>query len=573
MTPYKTDMSVGLISLLLTDIVGLLIPWLLKNVIDRLPHRPSNSELLIYSGVLFVAAGFQGLFRFGWRKYLFGPSREIERDILNKLFDHFLKMDLIFFQKWNVGDLMSRATNDLRAVRDFMGLGLLILFDCIVVIVSCVGMMFYINPALMSYCLIPLPVVSFLFYWFSKNISIQYRVVQENLSEISSLVQENLAGIRVLHAYVQEHHQEQKFESLNQNYLEENMRLTRLFGLFTPSLGFIIGISAMISLWFGGKAVISGNMTLGLFVAFNGYLMMLSWPVMGIGYVFNLSQKGLSAIERLEEILHQSPLIESNDSELLPEEKFVGDIEFSDVTFSYFPRHGFELKSIRLQLKPGKTLALIGTVGAGKSTLARLIPRLLDAESGDLRIAGRSIRQIPLSQLRYWVGYVDQGPYLFSTSIRNNIAFGKPGAEEKEICRMAMLAGLEPDLAGFPDGLETLVGERGVSLSGGQKQRIALARALIREPRILILDDAFSSLDIETEEKILSNIQSEIQSMTTLIITHRLSTVRNVDEILVLKNGCIVEHGSHEDLIQNTGYYQKVFKNQLLAREMEILIQ
>lgn len=567
---YRREIAIGLTALALTDLLGLTIPWLLKTVVDLLPQKPPSAVLIQYAGLLFLAASFVGLFRFGWRKYLFGSSRKIERDILNRLFAHFLTLDKTFFQTWRVGDLMSRATNDLRAVRDFMGLGLLLLLDSVISIVACVSLMVYINPKLTLYTMLPLPIVTILFYKFSSSISRRHLAVQEHLAKISSMVQENLAGIRVIHAYVQEEYEKQKFEELNREYLKKNMSLTQLFGLFTPSLVFLMGVAVLISLWLGAKAVIAEEMTLGSFVAFNGYLMMMSWPVMGIGYMFNLSQKGLTAMGRLEEVLTIQPRVGSRPPRQTDRE-IQGEIEFRNLCFTYPGETRFGLRDINLQFPKGTCTAILGAVGAGKTTLVQLIPRIFDCQSGTLLIDGESVRDIPLSNLRRSIGYVDQGPYLFSTSIKNNIAFGRDGgADEEEILQVVQIAALTPDLSTFPQGLETLVGERGVSLSGGQKQRIALARALLRKPKILILDDAFSSLDVETEETILKNIGNYIHGMTTIIVTHRLSTIRHVDQIAVMENGGIIERGTHADLLQHRGYYYKIFKDQALAREMNI---
>jgi len=567
---YRREILIGCAALLLCDIAGLAIPWLLKTVIDILPAKPQSRELIQYGGLLFLAAALQGLFRYGWRKNLFGPSRKVEFDILNRLFEHFLTLDRAFYQNQKIGDLMSRATNDLRAIRDFMGLGFLILMDSVVVVASCLALMIYISPRLTFYSMLPLPLVTVLFYKFFGSVAIQHRIVQEHLAKISSMVQENLAGIRVLHAYVQEEHEKQKFDRLSHDYLEKNMRLTKLFALFTPSLVFVVGVAAMIALWFGGKAVIAGDMTLGSFVAFNGYLMMLSWPMMGIGYVFNLSQKGSSAMGRLQEIFSsQSGIADCRAGA----GEIRGEIEFRGVQFTYPGKSGFGLRDIDLKVARGSSVAILGMIGSGKTTLAQLVVRMFDADAGVLLIDGLPIQDISLSVLRRNIAYVDQDPYLFSTTIKNNIAFGADEAGDGEIDEAVRIAGLTPDLSHFPQGLETLVGERGVSLSGGQKQRIALARALIRKPKILVLDDAFSSLDIETEEKILKNIRDYIKGITAIIVTHRLSTIRNADRIVVMDDGRIVETGSHSELMRGGEYYSQVFKNQMLAREMEILMQ
>ncbi|MEE8206397.1 MAG: ABC transporter ATP-binding protein [Nitrospinaceae bacterium] len=581
---YRWEITIGIIALLATDLIGLVIPWLLKNFIDLLPQKPSGSELAWYAGLLFLAAIGQGVSRFGWRKYLFGPSRKIEVDILNKLFRHLQSLDKTFFQNQKVGDLMSRATNDLRAVKDFLGLGLLVVLDAVVVIVAAVGLMIYINPQLTFYALLPLPLLSILFFGFIKTIGVRHTAIQEHLAKITSMVQENLAGIRVLHAFVQEEHEMKRFDDLNREHIAKNMGLAKLFGMFTPSLVLIIGIAALITLWVGGKEVIAHQMaiqsgqvvenvfSLGSFVAFNGYLLMLSWPMMAIGYVTNLTQKGLAAMARIQEIFDsRSSLTAPTSGTSVGTLK--GGIEFRDLTFSYPGEPDPVLEHISLKIEPGSTVALIGMIGSGKSSFAQLIPRIFDAEGASIFIDGQPIREIPLDRLRTHISFVDQEPFLFSTSIRNNISVGRSGVMDEEIDAIVRCVHLTPDLERWPQGLDTMVGERGVSLSGGQKQRIALARALIRNPKILILDDAFSSLDIETEAIIVNNIKKITGSLTTILITHRLTITRRVDQILVMERGQIVERGNHEMLMKNEGLYQRMYTNQALAREMEILLQ
>ena len=581
---YRWEITIGIIALLATDLIGLVIPWLLKNFIDLLPQKPSGSELAWYAGLLFLAAIGQGVSRFGWRKYLFGPSRKIEVDILNKLFRHLQTLDKTFFQNQKVGDLMSRATNDLRAVKDFLGLGLLVVLDAVVVVVAAVGLMIYINPQLTFYVLLPLPLLSILFFGFIKTIGVRHTAIQEHLAKITSMVQENLAGIRVLHAFVQEEHEMKRFDDLNREHIAKNMGLAKLFGMFTPSLVLIIGIAALITLWVGGKEVIAHQMaiqsgqvvenvfSLGSFVAFNGYLLMLSWPMMAIGYVTNLTQKGLAAMARIQEIFDsRSSLTAPTSGTSVGTLK--GGIEFRDLTFSYPGEPDPVLGHINLKIEPGSTVALIGMIGSGKSSFAQLIPRIFDAEGDSIFIDGQPIREIPLDRLRNHISFVDQEPFLFSTSIRNNISVGRSGVMDEEIDAIVRCVHLTPDLERWPQGLDTMVGERGVSLSGGQKQRIALARALIRNPKILILDDAFSSLDIETEAIIVNNIKKITGSLTTILITHRLTITRRVDQILVMERGQIVERGNHEMLMKNEGLYQRMYTNQALAREMEILLQ
>jgi len=386
------------------------------------------------------------------------------------------------------------------------------------------------------------------------------------------MVQENLAGIRVLHAFVQEENEIKKFDGLNREHIEKNMRLAKMFGVFTPSLVLTTGVAALLSLWIGGKEVIAGEMTLGSFVAFNSYLVMLSWPMMAVGFIINLSQKGLAAMSRIQEIFDATSSLAPVTTRD-PEFKIEGAIEFRGLHFTYPGTGEPVLHDVGFVVRPGSTVALVGMIGSGKSSLVQLIPRIFDVSHSMLWIDGKPIQEISPDLLRRNIGYVEQEPFLFSTTIRENIALGRPGSSEQEIEEMVHCVHLLPDLERWPLGLNTLVGERGVALSGGQKQRIALARALIRRPKILILDDAFSSLDMKTEAIILDNIQSHIQGTTTLMITHRLSMVQRVEQILVLDRGRVLESGTHEELMRLKGSYQQLFDNQALAREMEIMLQ
>ncbi len=574
---YRTEIGIGIAALLVTDLAGLVIPWLLKQFIDLLPKNPSSALLAKYAGFLFLAALVQAVSRYSWRKYLFGPSRKIEFDILNRMFRCLQSLDRAWFLKQKVGDLMSRGANDLRAVKDFIGLGLLIMIDSAVVIAACVALMLYLNPLLTFYSLLPLPFLSILFFKFVKTIGKRHLAIQEHLGKITATVQENLAGIRVLHAFVQEEHQKEKFDELNRDYIEKNMRLTKIFGMFTPSLVFTIGVASMISLWVGGKMVISGDFTLGSFVAFNGYLLMLSWPMMGIGYVLNLSQKGLVAMGRIDEIFNaKSSWVSRPEKSSAWEEKAVeikGHIIFKGLNFSYPGKKENCLHDISLEIKSGTRVALVGMIGSGKTTLVQLLSRVFDAEPGSILVDGIPVVDIPLRRLREAIGYVEQDPFLFSTSLRENITMGKPDAAEEDIRDIIRCANLWSDIERLPEGLDTIVGERGVSLSGGQKQRVALARALIKKPKILILDDAFSSLDVETEKVIMNNVRDIIKGMTTLFVTHRFTMVREMDQVVVMDNGRVAEKGSHDDLIKRDGLYHRIFKTQALAMEMEISLQ
>jgi ATP-binding cassette, subfamily B, multidrug efflux pump len=568
---YRRELLIGISALIITDSMTLAVPWLIKEFIDVLPEKPPSDLLLKYVFLLFLVSLVLVVGRYGWRMYMFGPSRKIEFDILNRLFRHLLTLDRTWYLKQKTGDIMSRATNDLRAVREFFGLGVLILIDAVFVIITAVGMMIWVNSDLALKVLLPLPIISFLFFYFVKEIGKRHKAVQEHLALITGQVQENLAGIRVLHAFVQEENEKTKFEQLNNEYINKNLHVTRMFGVFTPTMVFVIGVAAMLSLWMGGKSVIAGSMTLGSFVAFNGYLMLLSWPMMGIGYVFNLTQKGLSAMGRIQDIFSSQPDIEpvSVGSFILKE---IADIEFREVKFLYPNEEIPSLNGINVKIARGQTLGVVGVIGSGKTTLAHMLLRFYDPTEGVLLIGGRPVKEISLQSLRDHIGYVSQEPFLFSTSIRDNIILGKMFVAEGELEEIVQISGLSKDVERFSEGLETLIGERGISLSGGQKQRIALARALIKKPELLILDDAFSHLDSETEEEIFENIQSQLHQTTTLIISHRLSSVRGADRIIVMDAGEIIEQGNHASLVQAKGVYASLFQNQLLAREMEIFL-
>ena len=567
---YRREFLFGIVALIVADCMTLVVPWLIKEFVDVLPQKPASDQLLKYVFFLFLISLILVVGRYGWRKYMFGLSRKIEFDILNDLFSHLLSLDRLWYQKQKTGDLMSRATNDLRAVREFFGLGILILIDAVFVIVMAVTMMVWINAELTLKVFIPLPVVSILFFSFVKEIGKRHEAVQKHLSRITEHVQENLSGIRVLHAFVQEENEKDKFKKLNQEYIQKNLRVTQMFGIFTPTMVFAVGVAAMISLWMGGRAVIADEITLGSFVAFNGYLMLLSWPMMGIGYVFNLTQKGLVGMARVNEIFLARSSIRDMGEGYIPASS--GDLKISGIRFQYSSENQEALKEMDLTISCGQTLGIVGVIGSGKTTLARLLLRFYDPASGDIWIDGKSIQEMPLKSLRDYIGYVSQEPFLFSTSIRSNIALGRENASDLEIEKIVEIAGMTSDLENFPDHLETMIGEKGVTLSGGQKQRIALARALFKNPPLLILDDSFSNLDSEMEEELLRNLNTHFKDTTKIIISHRLSTILNAENIIVMEDGSISEQGNHSQLVKLGGIYAGLFQSQELAREMEIIL-
>jgi ATP-binding cassette subfamily B protein len=519
-----------------------------------------------------AAATLQGLFRYCWRVNINGFSRRCEADLRDHVFTHLQKLPLSFFQYTKTGDLMSRLTNDIQAVRELMGFGSLAIIDALVVIVFSVSLMITIDPWLTLWSMIAMPVIPVVVRFFGRHIFRWSRDAQEHLSTMSSYVQENLAGIRVVQAYAQEQNQINGFEAISGAYRHKAIWLGTLWGIFWPLMQVMAGIAATVVLWLGGRQVLLGTMTLGEFVAFNGYLSMLTWPLMAIGYVVNQYQRGTAALSRISEILdvaisarYQAPAV---GAARLPVH---GAIEFRDLTFTYPRAYGPALKNINLKIPAGTTCGIVGETGSGKSTLVNLLLRLHEPGDGTIFIDTLDIKKWPLRELENAVGLVAQDIFLFSGSIRENILFGLENGDAARIEEAARIAQLLPAIRSFGAQFDTVIGERGVRLSGGQKQRTALARAIIKDPPILILDDAFSSVDVETEEEILRALKEFMRGRTTLLISHRISTVRDADRIVYLRGGEVIEQGTHEQLIARNGAYYELFQRQRLVREVEQL--
>lgn len=597
---YKWEVILGISALLVTDGLGLMIPWLIKGAIDSIPQVSSARAILPYSLAILGAAALQALFRFIWRRSLYGFSRKVEYDLRNDYFAHLQRLSCSFFQYSKTGDLMSRATNDLAAVRELLGIGTLMVVDTLVTASTCLALMGFLDLRLTLLALLPLPLISILVASSGRKIHRRFAQVQEQLAQISSLVQESLAGIRLVQAYVREKGELQRFERLNADYIRKNLQLAKSWGLFYPLLELVLGVAAAIVLWQGGKSVISGRISLGSFVAFNAYLAMLTWPMVALGYVVNLAQRGSASLGRIQEILEVEPeIVDSPDP--APLRQLAGELRFRGLSFSY-PQgadgqegHGqgggwdqgskgagenpspplaspaFTLAEIDLRIEAGQMVAVVGPIGSGKSTLAKLILRIYEAPPHQLFLDGLDIRRIPLKTLREQVGYVDQEPFLFSDTLRENLSFGHPKAGEEEVWEAVAAAGLTEEIRRFPQGLDTLVGERGVTLSGGQKQRVALARVLLKRPRILILDDTFSSLDAQTEREILARLRDERRGLTTVLISHRLSAAQQADLIVAMDQGRIVERGGHAELLARGGLYARLYQGQQLAIELETL--
>lgn len=573
--PYYRHLLAGLLMILLAQAAAALIPLLTGqavSAIDPLAPQPLDRLGLIHGYVLQIgglALGVAVCNHF-MRRLTGGASARIEYDIRKQYFAHLLKMPLSFYQQQSTGDLMSRATNDLNAVRIFFTYGLRSLAEALTIFFFSVAMMTSIDWKLALVVLIPMPIFSLLIIRMASLVHHRFRVIQDFFGEISTFIQENVAGIRIVKAYAQGPSQLATFDELNQEYLQKNYHLTRTHAVYHPMSAVISSVGLGLILWFGGKQVIAGTLSIGDFVAFNGYLTMLIRPLSFIGWVIDRFQRSLVAMRRINEIMEVQPEIRDRAPALLLKEKHVeGHIHFRNLNFSYGDSQ--ILHGINLDIPAGATLGVVGRVGTGKTTLARLIPRLIEAGPGQLFIDGTPVEEWPLEELRQSIGYVSQSPFLFSDTIRANVAYGAPGASEEQVLLAAEQAQLRQDVEAFPEGFGTLIGERGVTLSGGQKQRATLGRALILQPRILILDDALSAVDTHTEEAILGHLRQVMKGRTTLLIAHRISTLRDADHIVVFDEGRISEQGNHEDLVALGGLYADLFRRQQLAAELETL--
>ena len=551
---------------LLTNVVAVISPWILRNAIDDLYQEISRDILLYYALLMIAASVLEGMFRFLMRRILIGVSRKIEYDLRNDLFAHLQSLSPSFYQRNPTGDIMSRATNDLSAVRMVLGPGIMYSINTVFTAVLTIGILVSIEARLAILSLLPLLAVSVCVKHFGKEIHKRFEKIQEQLAGLTTLAHENVSGIRVIKAYNQEEAFTERFQQANEEYVDRSLSLVKVWGVFNPLLTFLLGLSSVALLWYGGRLVIQGSITVGDFVAFMAYLTMLTWPTIALGWVINIFERGSASMGRMNQIFQSQP--EIRDEHPTPISLLKGNIEVKNLTFSY---NGVPvLKNINFQLRSGETLAIVGRTGSGKSTFVNLLCRLYRVPKGSIFIDGVDINEIPLKTLRKSVGYVPQETFLFSETIQQNIAFGRPEASFKAIQENSKISNIWPDIQDFSGQFETFVGERGITLSGGQKQRIAISRALLVEPEILILDDALSSVDTDTEEKILNRLSGEFSKRTVILISHRISTVKMADQILVLENGAIIEQGTHEDLLRAAGHYATLYERQLLKEELGV---
>ncbi|MDP9161374.1 MAG: ABC transporter ATP-binding protein/permease [Acidobacteriota bacterium] len=570
MKKYKGSFLLGVICVFLNNGIWIFFPQVIRRAVDDLHLGVTRHKLITYSLLLLGIAATKGIFQFLTRWVVIGISREIEFDLRNDLFRHLETLSTSFYQRTRTGDIMARATNDLNAVRMLLGPAIMYTANTLVFTAGALAFMLSISPRLTMYAFLPLPIVSIVVQYFGRRIHERFERIQAMFSDISAKAQENFSGARVIRAYVQEEAQIESFESSNQEYIARSLKLVRLMGMLWPTLETMLGLAIVLVLWLGGREVIHHQISVGDFVAFNTYMVQLTWPIIALGWVINLFQRGTASMARINEILIERPEIEDSGEvrALLSGGTYDihGDIEYRNLDFAY---NGVPvLLDINLRIPAGSSLAIVGPTGSGKTTLVSLIPRIYDSAAGAVLIDGRPLREYPLQILRRAVGFVPQETFLFSESIRGNIAFGREEATDDDVQAAARAASIAEDVEGFPEQYRTLVGERGITLSGGQKQRTAIARALIRNPRILILDDALSSVDTHTEDKILNHLREIMRGRTTIFISHRVSTVRNADKIAVLHDGRIVELGSHDELLALNGYYSDLYNKQLLEEEL-----
>jgi ATP-binding cassette subfamily B protein len=562
---YRRAYLIGLACGVVSTAIQLAGPWVLKFAIDDLLAGVTSAKVRFYALALLALALVGGVFRFLVRRVVIGASRWIEYDLRNDFFAHLQRMPLAFFQERRTGDLMSRATNDLSAVRMMIGPAVMYTASTSLTFMVAIVVMLSIDARLTLLALIPLPFVTISVKYFGAAIHRRFERIQEQLSDVSAVTQESLAGVRVVRAYRQEQAELERFRASNEEYVTRNKALIRLQGAFYPSMSVFMGLGALLVLWLGSREVVAGRITVGELVALNSYLMMLSWPMIAFGWVMNMLQRGMASWKRMLEILEMQPAI--TDAEAHPVAEIKGEIELRNLTYRF--GSSVVLENVSALFPAGKTTAIVGATGSGKSTLLALLPRLHEPPPGTVFIDGVDVRHIPLASLRGAIGFVPQESFLFGDSVAENIAFGIPGTPLREQIESASgIARLDKDVGDFPNGYDTVVGERGITLSGGQKQRTAIARALAIEPRILILDDAMSAVDTYTEEEILQRLRGVMRERTSIIVSHRISTVRDADQILVLDSGRIVERGRHDDLVARDGVYASLYRKQLLEEEL-----
>jgi len=568
---YKTKLLWGMLFIVVSNAMTVYLPILLKDSINEIQKNATSSILLNYALLIVGTSIIAGVFRYLIRQTIIVVSREIEYDLRGDFWEHIQKLPLKYFQNNSTGNIMSHATNDINAVRGFIGPAVMYSIDTVIRLVIVVAIMISLNFALTIYALLPLPILSYGVYRVGKLIHEKYTKIQENFSQLTTRAQENFSGIRVIKSYVREANEIKRWNELSQEFLRKNMNLVSIQSLIMPILTIITGISIIVVIWVGGIKVIDGEMNLGEMAAFVMYLSILIWPVIAFGWVMNIIQQAEASMKRLNKILNEPYEIQDSSSTDLSVKELKGEIELRNVSFKYLDSLPEVLKAVKLIIPVGSTLAIVGHTGSGKTSLINLIPRLYDVTSGEIFIDGKNVKDIPLDVLRTNVAVVQQESFLFSDSVYGNLSYGLRETDKQRVEEVSRIANFDKDVQSFPNGYDTVVGERGITFSGGQKQRASLARALATNPKILILDDSFSAVDTHTEEEILKNLKEFMKNRTSIIISHRISTVKDADNIVVLENGKIAEQGTHAELVGRNGIYAELHYKQLLEKELEEL--
>ncbi|MDP9049434.1 MAG: ABC transporter ATP-binding protein/permease [Acidobacteriota bacterium] len=567
---YWKNLAWGGVAVIAYNVFRVMIPPIVGHAFDDMKHGVTEAKIAYHALRLLGVAAGAGIFLYITRQVLIGASREIEFDLRNDLFANLERQSSGFYHTHRTGDIMARTTNDLNAVRQLLGPAIMYSANCLFFTVFALPFMVHISPKLTLCAVGPLPLASVLVQSFGQRIHRRFERIQAMFSDISAKAQENFSGARLIRAFAQEDAEIASFEKANQEYIGRSLHLVRLMAKLWPSLELVLGLGLMITLLVGGHEVVSHRISVGDFAAFNVYMVQLIWPMIAIGWVVNLFQRGTASVVRIDELLKQEPAIADEPDLTVTPPISAGEIEFRNLNFTYATGGPEVLHNINLRIPAGSSLAIVGPTGSGKSTLVGLIPRLHDAPPGTILIDGHPIREHTLDELRHNIGFVPQETFLFSDTIAQNIAFGRPDAAQPEILDAASIAHIANEILEFPLGFETKVGERGITLSGGQKQRTAIARAVIRNPRILILDDALASVDTYTEERILAGLREIMLDRTTIFISHRISTARNADQIVVLVNGRVAELGTHDELIERNGYYTALAEKQQLEEELAV---
>jgi ATP-binding cassette, subfamily B, multidrug efflux pump len=566
---YKWAVAAGVVCLLFVDGMQLIIPRIIKRAVDDLTYsEPVGSRLLTYGLQIVALAVGIAVLRFFWRFFIIGTSRHIEEDIRNNLYSHLQRLSARYFATHKTGDLMAHAINDLNAVRMACGFGVVASTDAIVLGMAAIGFMLALNVRLTLLALLPMPIIALFTLRVGKMLHSRFEKVQETFALLTERVRESMSGVRVVKAYSQEDHELKSLAAIGMEYVRVNIRLVRVWGAFSPFVMMLSSASVVIIIYFGGRQVMLGGITTGDLVAFTSYLGILTWPMIAMGMVVNMLQRGAASMGRINRILEEVPEIADREDavDLVDPE---GRVEFRNVTFSYESDLEPALSDVSFVVPPGATLGVVGRTGSGKSTVCNLLLRIYEATGGEVTIDGHDVTALTLSSLRGAVGYVPQDTFLFSDTVRENIRFGEPEAGDERVEEAARIAGILDEVESFPKGLDTLVGERGVTLSGGQKQRLAIARALLHAPAIVVLDDALSSVDTATEERIQKELKEALKNRTSIVISHRISSIKHADEIIVLDAGRIVERGTHDELVMQKGLYANIHERQLLEAAMD----